>query len=101
NNAEEEHHAQTSNMEKKILKHMEVMREKLTKQGGALKRLSAKLKEMMVEITTYNDLQVTVLVNTQEEPQVEGRIKLKQEMDQFGSNVNVEEVDKSDDVKHN
>ncbi|MCD7461795.1 hypothetical protein HAX54_047129 [Datura stramonium] len=71
NNEEEEHHVQTSNMEKMILEHMEVMREQLTEQGGALKRLSAKLTEMMVETTTCNNLQVTVLANTQEAPQGE------------------------------
>ncbi|MCE2054989.1 hypothetical protein HAX54_041754 [Datura stramonium] len=77
NNEEEEHHAQASNMEKMILEHMEVLREQLTEQGGALKRLSAKLTEMMAKTTTCNDLQVKVLANTQEEPQVERRIELR------------------------
>ncbi|MCD7471506.1 hypothetical protein HAX54_011985 [Datura stramonium] len=146
NNEEEEHHAQISDMEKLILEHMEVMREQLTEQGKAAKRMSAKLTEMMVETATCNDLKVMILANTQEEPQVEGRIDLKQEIGQFGSsihdlqdllnekveaseaqlqsvvdtsqcieekkesqpldysllaNVDVEEVDKSEDVKHN
>ncbi|MCD7462994.1 hypothetical protein HAX54_049759 [Datura stramonium] len=83
------------------------MREQLTEQGGALQRLSAKLTKMMVETITCNDLQVTVLANTQEEPQVERRIELRKEMDQFGlsihelQDVDVEEVDKSEDVNHN
>ncbi|MCE0482423.1 hypothetical protein HAX54_041204 [Datura stramonium] len=86
---------------------MEVMREQLSGQGGALKRMSAKLTEIMAETTTCNNFQVTVLANTQEEPHVEGRIELRQEMYQFGSSihdlqdVDVEEVDKSEDVKHN
>ncbi|MCD7467206.1 hypothetical protein HAX54_004491, partial [Datura stramonium] len=113
NNEKEERHAPMSNMEKLILEHME---------------------------------QLTVLANTQEEPHVEGRIKVRQEIDQLGSSihnpqgllkekveaseaqlqsivdinqcmeqeeesqpldysllvdVDVDEVDKSEDVKHN
>ncbi|MCD7458251.1 hypothetical protein HAX54_037676 [Datura stramonium] len=122
------------------------MREQLTAQGKSFKGMSVKLTEMMVEAAPYRDLQVMVLVNIQEEPQVEGRIELRQEIDQFGSSihdlqgllnenieaseahfqsvmdtsqcmkqeeesqplndsllvdVDVEEVDKSEDVKHN
>ncbi|MCD7467641.1 hypothetical protein HAX54_005190, partial [Datura stramonium] len=112
NNEEEEHHAPMRNMEKLIQEHMEVMREQLTEQGGALKRLSSKLTEMMAETTTCNDLQVTVLANTQEEPQVEGVLWIlsnawKQEEESqpldhsLLVDVDVEEVDKSEDVKHN
>ncbi|MCD7459982.1 hypothetical protein HAX54_042517, partial [Datura stramonium] len=49
--------------------------------------MSAKLKEMMVEAATCNNLQVTVLANTQEDPLVEGRIELRQEIHHFGSSV--------------
>ncbi|MCD7468567.1 hypothetical protein HAX54_006915, partial [Datura stramonium] len=52
NNEKEEHRAPMRNTEKMILEHMEVMRERLTKQGGALKRMSAKLKNIMAETTT-------------------------------------------------
>ncbi|MCD7472246.1 hypothetical protein HAX54_013273 [Datura stramonium] len=45
NNEDEEHHAQISNMEKLILEHMEVMREYLTEQGGALKRMCTKVTD--------------------------------------------------------
>ncbi|MCD7447155.1 hypothetical protein HAX54_024735 [Datura stramonium] len=86
-NEEDEHYAQISDMEKLILEHMEVMREQLIEQGKALKRMSVKLTEMMVEVATCNDLQVTVLANTLEEPQVEGRIELRQEINQFGSSI--------------
>ncbi|MCE2055664.1 hypothetical protein HAX54_043132, partial [Datura stramonium] len=48
--------------------------------------MRAKLTEMMVEATTCNDLEVTVLANTKVEPQVEEK-KLKQEIDQFGSSI--------------
>ncbi|MCD9642608.1 hypothetical protein HAX54_029491 [Datura stramonium] len=64
---------------------MKVMREQLTELGGALKRMNTKLTEMMAETTTCNDLKVTVLANYQEEPQVEGRIEPRQEIDQFSS----------------
>ncbi|MCE5165732.1 hypothetical protein HAX54_011941, partial [Datura stramonium] len=83
----EEHHAQMSNMEKLILEHMEVRRESLIEQGKALKRMSVKLTEMIAEAATCNDLQVTVLANTQEKPQVEGKIELRQEMHQFGTSI--------------
>ncbi|MCD9559730.1 hypothetical protein HAX54_017960, partial [Datura stramonium] len=43
------------------------MREKLTEQGGALKRMSSKLTEMMNETTSCNDLQVTGLLNEKAE----------------------------------
>ncbi|MCD9561103.1 hypothetical protein HAX54_020064, partial [Datura stramonium] len=56
-------------------------------EGGALERLSAKLTQMIAETTTCNNLQVTVLANTQEEPKVEGRIEIRQEMDQFSSSI--------------
>ncbi|MCD7458098.1 hypothetical protein HAX54_037145, partial [Datura stramonium] len=82
---EAEHHAQINNMEKLILEHMEVMRENLTIHGGDLKRMSTKLTEMMAKTTTCIDLHFTILVNTQEEPQVEGRIESIQEIDQFVS----------------
>ncbi|MCE3215812.1 hypothetical protein HAX54_003628 [Datura stramonium] len=45
--------------------------------------MSTKLTEMMNKTTTCNDLQVTILANTQEEPQVEGRIEPKKEIDRF------------------
>ncbi|MCE3049931.1 hypothetical protein HAX54_046147 [Datura stramonium] len=89
-----------------ILDPMEVIREQLIEQGGALKRMSAKLIEMMAETTTYNDLQVTILVNTLEERQVEGQC-IEQEGESqplhhsLLADVDVEEVDKSEDVKHN
>ncbi|MCE3051966.1 hypothetical protein HAX54_051290 [Datura stramonium] len=41
----------------------------------------------MAETTTCNDLQVMVLVNTQEEPQVEGGIEPIKEIYQFGSSI--------------
>ncbi|MCD7457521.1 hypothetical protein HAX54_035312 [Datura stramonium] len=41
----------------------------------------------MAETTNFNDLQVMFLANTQEEPQVEGRIDPRQEIDQFGSSI--------------
>ncbi|MCE2055808.1 hypothetical protein HAX54_043471 [Datura stramonium] len=76
--------------------------------------MSAKLTEMMTDTTTCNDLQFKVLANTQEEPQVEGRIELRQEIDHLAQekespplddyflvDADVEEVDKSEDVKHN
>ncbi|MCE3050368.1 hypothetical protein HAX54_047062 [Datura stramonium] len=84
-NEEEEHYAPMSTMEKLILEHMEVMREQFTKQRGALKRMSAKLTEMMDETTTCYDLQLIVLTNTQEKPQADGRIEPRQEIDSFGS----------------
>ncbi|MCD7455728.1 hypothetical protein HAX54_029299, partial [Datura stramonium] len=86
NNKDEEHHAHTSNLEKMILEHIKVMREQLTERGGALKRMSVKLTEMMAETMTFRDLQVTVLANTQEEPQGEEK-KLIQEISQFGSSI--------------
>ncbi|MCE0482046.1 hypothetical protein HAX54_040380 [Datura stramonium] len=49
--------------------------------------MSTKLIEMMVETTTCNDLQVTIIANTQEEPQVEGRIEPREEIDQIGSSI--------------
>ncbi|MCD9646346.1 hypothetical protein HAX54_036113 [Datura stramonium] len=49
--------------------------------------MSSNLTEMMVEATTCNHLQVMVLANTQEEPQVEGRIEPRKEIDQFGSSI--------------
>ncbi|MCD9645717.1 hypothetical protein HAX54_034854, partial [Datura stramonium] len=58
NNEEEEHHAPISNMEKMILEHIEVTREQLTKQGGALRMMSSKLTEIMADTTTFNDSQV-------------------------------------------
>ncbi|MCD7451333.1 hypothetical protein HAX54_011025 [Datura stramonium] len=95
------------------------MREQLTEQEKALERMRAKLAEMIADAITCNNLQVTVLANTPEEPQDEEK-KLRQEIDQFGSSIHdlqeeesqsldyslladveVEEVDKSDDVNHN
>ncbi|MCD9639199.1 hypothetical protein HAX54_023577, partial [Datura stramonium] len=64
---------------------MEVMREQLTEQEKALKRMSAMLIELMVEAATCNNLQVTILANTKEEPEMEGRIECKQEIGQFCS----------------
>ncbi|MCE3051629.1 hypothetical protein HAX54_050383, partial [Datura stramonium] len=63
NNKEEEHHAQIRDLEKMILKHMKVMREQLTEQGGALKGIISKLTDMIIETITSNDLQVTGLLN--------------------------------------
>ncbi|MCD7452230.1 hypothetical protein HAX54_015894 [Datura stramonium] len=71
NNEEEEHHTKISDMDKLILEHMEVTREKFTKQRKALERMSAKFTEMKAGDETCNDLNVMVLANTQEEPQVE------------------------------
>ncbi|MCD7454058.1 hypothetical protein HAX54_023375 [Datura stramonium] len=76
-----------SDMEKLILEHTKVMREQLTEQGKALKRMSAKLTEMMAEDATCNDLE-------QEEE--------SQPLDySLLVDVNVEEVDKSENVNHN
>ncbi|MCE3049570.1 hypothetical protein HAX54_045181 [Datura stramonium] len=86
NNEEEEHDAQIRNMEKLILEYMDVMREQLMEQGGALKRMSEKLKEMMANTTTYNDFQVMVLANIEEEPPGEEK-KLRQEISQFVSSI--------------
>ncbi|MCD7465258.1 hypothetical protein HAX54_000924 [Datura stramonium] len=71
NNEEEEHHAQISDKVKLIQEHREVMREQYTEQRKALERMSAMLTEMKSDAETCNDFQVTVLVNTQEEPQME------------------------------
>ncbi|MCD7469723.1 hypothetical protein HAX54_008894 [Datura stramonium] len=60
--------------------------QKPPREEGALKRMSAKLTKMMDETTTYNDLQVMVLDNTQEEPQGEEK-KPGQEMSQFSSST--------------
>ncbi|MCE0482044.1 hypothetical protein HAX54_040378 [Datura stramonium] len=70
-NEEEEHHAQISDMVKPVLEQMEVMREQYIKQEKAINRMSAKLTEVKAEIGTCKDLQVTLLANTQKEPQVE------------------------------
>ncbi|MCD7463823.1 hypothetical protein HAX54_051486 [Datura stramonium] len=98
------------------------MREQLTKHGKSLKGMSAKLTEMMVEAATCNNFQVTVLANTQEEPHVKGRIEafeaqlqsvmdtsqwMEQEEesqpldDSLLVDIDVEKVDKSEDVKNN
>ncbi|MCE3049806.1 hypothetical protein HAX54_045817 [Datura stramonium] len=49
--------------------------------------MSAKLTKMMAETITCNDSKVTVLTNTKEKLQLEGRIELRQEIDQFGSSI--------------
>ncbi|MCD9640788.1 hypothetical protein HAX54_026436 [Datura stramonium] len=41
--------------------------------------MSATLMEMQTEIETCNDLQVTVLANTQEEPQIEEKSEFLEE----------------------
>ncbi|MCD9643836.1 hypothetical protein HAX54_031688, partial [Datura stramonium] len=86
NNEKEEHHAQRSDIVKHVLEQMEVIREKLTKQGKSLKKMSSKLTEMMAKVATCNDFHVTVLVNTQGEPHVEEK-KLRQEIDQCVSSI--------------
>ncbi|MCD9558728.1 hypothetical protein HAX54_016303 [Datura stramonium] len=74
------------------------MRKKLTEQGKALERMRPKLTKMMVEAATCTDLQVTILANTPEELQEEE----SQPLDcSLLDDVDVEEVDKSEDVNHN
>ncbi|MCD9561104.1 hypothetical protein HAX54_020065, partial [Datura stramonium] len=63
--------------------------------GGALKKISAKLTEIIAEATTFNDSQHTVLDSTQEEPHLAGRIE------PLLVDVVVEELDKSEDVMRN
>ncbi|MCD7454481.1 hypothetical protein HAX54_024973 [Datura stramonium] len=46
NNEEEKHHAQIKQYEKPIPEHMEAKREQTLREGGALKRMSAKLEIM-------------------------------------------------------
>ncbi|MCD7462612.1 hypothetical protein HAX54_048929 [Datura stramonium] len=78
--------------------------------------MSANLTEMMSETTTCNDLQVTVLATTQEEPQAsEAQLQCVVDTSQCGgqeeesqplnyfvlADDDVEKVNKSEDVKHN
>ncbi|MCD7447437.1 hypothetical protein HAX54_029111 [Datura stramonium] len=98
-----------SNMEKLILEHMEVMREQLTEHEGSLKRMSVKLIEMMAETTTYNgSFHEKVKVSKSQLQSVVDTIQCMEQEEESQPldysllvDVDVEEVDKSDDVKHN
>ncbi|MCD7467858.1 hypothetical protein HAX54_005507 [Datura stramonium] len=88
-------------MEKMIQEYMEVMREQLTEQGGALKRMSNKLTEMMVETTTFeaSEAQLQSVVDTSQ------CMEQEEESQPLGDSLlvdaDVEEVDKSEDDKNN
>ncbi|MCE3216262.1 hypothetical protein HAX54_005768 [Datura stramonium] len=80
---EKEHHAQITDMVKQVLEQIEVMRTQYMKQEKIIERMSFKLTEMKVEAETCNDLQVMVLANTQDEPQLEEKIEFVEQAQQI------------------
>ncbi|MCD7472748.1 hypothetical protein HAX54_014080 [Datura stramonium] len=93
-----------SNMEKLILKHMEVMRKQLTEQEKALKGMSFKVTEMIdkgllnEKVEASVDKLQSVVDTSQCMEQEEESVPLDCSV---LADVDVEKVDKSEDVKNN
>ncbi|XP_059306521.1 uncharacterized protein LOC132057964 [Lycium ferocissimum] len=70
--------AQVRDMMKQIVEHNTLVREQTAELGKAIERIHVKLTEMQAESETCNNLQVTGLANTQDEPQIEEKSEFLQ-----------------------